>query len=69
MAVLLHSTVLRSSFFAGHCTSIIPEGRAQINPIPGGGGQFDPDDHKPYCRARRARTRLTKFSDFVPFHT
>ena len=34
-----------------------------------GGGQKAPDDHKSFCRFRRARARLTKILDFVPFNT
>ena len=40
-----------------------------LNPISTGGGQIIPHHHKPICRFRRARARLTKTLDFVPLNT
>ena len=42
-------------------------GTERVNPIPPGGGLFDPLYHVSVCRIYRPRTRFTKIHDFVPF--
>ena len=48
-------------------SQLIVSSGAFLNPIPPGGGLFDPLYHESVCCIYRTRTRFTKHHDFVPF--
>ena len=67
-----HQNRSKASLFHGLKWAQAPPNLAALTPVlstVGGGGQKALHHPKSFCRFRRARARLTKIHDFVPFNT